>query len=119
MRVTFNTFPNTFLRQIGSLSQKQVDLQTQLATGQRITTADQDPMAAGRALQTSTEKSQLRTQGRNLARAQSIGEFSLAAYEQMKEVAASATTASQRTDGLTSSSDFSTRALEIDQLLEQ
>lgn len=119
MRVTFNSFPDTFVRQIHSLNEKQVALQRQLASGQRITTADQDPRAMSHALNRLTEKAEIQTQARNLNRAQAIGEFALSAYEQLKEIGADATQAANRADGLTTPADFDARAVEVNQLLEQ
>jgi hypothetical protein len=36
MRVTFNTFPNSLVTQLGDLASRQIRLQNQAATGQRI-----------------------------------------------------------------------------------
>jgi len=50
MRVTSNTFVNTLANQLNVLTQRQNRLQNQAATGQRIETPDDDPVAMQRVL---------------------------------------------------------------------
>ena len=87
MRVPFTSTNQNFINQIGSLNQKQIDLQKQLSRGQRITHVSDDPIAAGRALNANSEKSKIQTYARNLTRAEFVGNFTLETLEQLKEVA--------------------------------
>ena len=50
MRVTANTFPNSLLNQLNSLSQRQNKLQDQAATGQLVKLPEDDPVAMRRVL---------------------------------------------------------------------
>jgi flagellin-like hook-associated protein FlgL len=119
MRVPFNGFSDSLVRELSRLNSEQVKLQKQLSSGQRIDEAFEDPLATGRALSTSTEKARIQTQARNLNRARLIGEFSTDTLEQMKVVANKAATEANKTDGLTSPADFEARGRQTDQLVEQ
>ena len=50
MRVTSNTFPNSLVTQLTSLTVRQNTLQNQAATGQRVRLPEDDPVAMRRVL---------------------------------------------------------------------
>lgn len=119
MRVPFNSYTQSLINQLGNLNSRQINLQRQLSSGQRITEASEDPLAMGRALASGTEKAAIQTQNRNLNRAELIGSFTLDTLEQLKVIADRANQVANTTDGLTSSADYRARGLQINQLVEQ
>lgn len=119
MRIAYNGYTDKLINQLGTLNGNHVNLQAQLGSGQRITESFEDPFAMGRALETTTEKTRIQTQARNLNRAQLIAEFSSETLEQMKVIADKATVDANNTDGLTSSADYEARGLQANQLIEQ
>src|ERR1700742_5102140 len=57
MRISSTTFSQNFLSQIGNLEQRQNTLQTQAATGQKITNPSDDPAAMATVLNLQTSVS--------------------------------------------------------------
>lgn len=119
MRVSFNSYSNNLVSRLGKLNTQQVNLQRQLSSGQRVAEAFEDPASFGRALTSNTEKARIQTQARNLSRAEVVSKFSGETLEQLKTVADQANLDVNQTDGLTSSADFSARALKVNQQIEQ
>ncbi len=117
MRVPFTSSNQSFIGQVNALNQKQVDLQKQVSSGQRVTGVSEDPAAVGRALSSSSEKAKLQTFNRNLTRAEFVGTFTLETLEQLKEVADSVTTLTNINDGLTSDGDLKARGYSANQLV--
>lgn len=119
MRIPSFAYADASVRQLQKLNYQQVQTQIQLATGQKIQSAEEDPRAMGRALNIITEKSQIQTQNANLVRAQTVAEFTMAAYEQLKVLSKEAAQLANKSDGLTNSSDYRARNLQVNQLIEQ
>jgi flagellin-like hook-associated protein FlgL len=119
MRIPYISYNSNFVSQLGKLNGEQVGLQRQLSSGQRVSEAYEDPAAIGRALNTGTEKARIQTQDRNLTRAESVSVFSGETLEQLKVLADAAMTDANRTDGLSSAGDHSSRALSSNQNIEQ
>ncbi len=119
MRIPSYAYSDSIVRQLHKLNAQQVKTQIQLATGQKIQSAEDDPRAMGRALDTLTEKSQIQAHNANLVRAQTVAEFSMASFEQLKILANEASNLANNSDGLTESADYRARALQVNQLLEQ
>jgi len=119
MRVPFTSAHEQFTRQIGDLNRRQVTLQEQIASGQRVRSTADDPAAAARALDAGTEKARLQTYTRNLDRAEFVGRFTLESLEQFKDVAATATGLALTNDGLSTPADLRARGQHMTQLVEQ
>lgn len=119
MRLAFNSNTQTFINQITALNSKQVQLQRQLSSGQRVQDAGQDPAALGRAFNSVSEKTRIQFLERNLNRAELVGNYTLETLERFKVIADTAALTANTTDGLTSSADFRARGLQINQLIEQ
>ena len=60
MRVTTNSFNNDLRHNITRLAERQLRLQQQVSTGQRITTASDDPKAMRRVLDLATSRASFR-----------------------------------------------------------
>lgn len=119
MRVPFLSSNQSFINQVNSLNQKQINLQKQVSRGQRFTQVSEDPAAVGRALSAGSEKAKLQTYDRNLVRAEFVGNFTLETLEQFKGVADSITNLTNTNDGLTASGDLKARGLNTNQLVSQ
>lgn len=119
MRIPSFSYSNALVNQLHNLNGQQIKAQQQLASGQKVNSAADDPRAMGRALNTQTEKSQIQAQNANLNHTRTIAEFSMASYEQLKTLSNEASRLANNSDGLTNSSDYRARALQVDQLLEQ
>ncbi|MCB1122138.1 MAG: flagellar hook-associated protein FlgL [Verrucomicrobiae bacterium] len=119
MRVPFLNSNQSFINQVNSLNQKQVDLQKQLSQGQRVSEASEDPLAIGRALTASSGKAKLQTYARNLDRAEFVGNYTLETLEQFKEVADTVVNLTNSNDGLTTAGDLQARGYQTNQLVGQ
>lgn len=86
MRIASNTIQDNIVRQIQQLSSQTAKLQTQVASGQRITQADDDPAAAGRVLAEQSELRRVDQFDRNATRAQQISEASYAGLKGIKDI---------------------------------
>lgn len=119
MRVTSNSFPNTLVGQLGNLTERQAKLQTQAATGQRVSLPSDDPTAMRRVLDLQTEARSLQQHQKNIA---SMTEHSVAAYDSvnaLKSISVRATEIATRADGLSSPSELTVYANEVTQLIHR
>ena len=119
MRVTSNSFPNSLLNQLGSLASRQLRLQNQAATGQRIHNPEDDPRAMRHVLEMQAEARSLDQYQRNIARMQETASASYTAMRSLKTVNERASEIAVLTDELRSPEERAIFAQEINQLLEQ
>ncbi|MFZ5495105.1 MAG: flagellin [Verrucomicrobiota bacterium] len=119
MRIASNTVQDTIVRQIQQLGVQSAKLQTQVATGQRIAQADEDPAAAGRVL---TQQSELRRVGqfeRNATRALEISQATFAGLNDVKEISDRAGELATLGRSPTSPEALQAYSAEVNQLIEQ
>ena len=102
MRVTANTFPNSLLNQLSSLSQRQNKLQNQAATGQRVQLPEDDPVAMRRILDMQAEGKAVGQYQRNIARHRELATDSFNAIKSLKKVSDRAREIAISADGLKS-----------------
>src|SRR6185436_3665780 len=119
MRVTANTFPNSLLSQLNSLSQRQNRLQTQAATGQRIRNPEDDPVAMRRILDMQAEGKAVGQYERNIARHQELAGASFGAIKGLKQVSDRAREISIAADNLKSPTELTLYAKEVTELIKQ
>ncbi|MBX3747506.1 MAG: flagellin [Verrucomicrobiae bacterium] len=119
MRVTANTFPNSLIDQLNRLATRQYRLQNQAATGQRITTPDDDPVAMRRVLDMQGEASSVGQYLRNVARNQELASASFAPIRAVGKVVDRASEIAVLADGLKSPTELKAYAAEVDQLIGQ
>lgn len=119
MRVPFLSSNQGFINQVNNLNRKQIELQQQLSQGQKLTDASEDPLAVGRALTASSEKTKLQTYERNLNRAEFVGNYTLDTLSQLKEVADAVVNLSNSNDGLTTEGDLQAKGYHTNQLVGQ
>ena len=91
MRVTFNTFPNSLVTQLGDLASRQIRLQNQAATGQRIEFPEDDPAAVRRVLDLQTESKALDQYKRNIDDATSRANMEDSVLQQLGDSVTQAT----------------------------
>jgi len=119
MRVTENSFNNMLVPHLERLERRQFELQTQMATGQRVTNAHDDPAAMGRILNLQSSKRDLIQFTNNANRAESI---SLAGFNGIKEIQGMVLRAEEiavSTNTLTGLDAFPAHETEVNALLEQ
>lgn len=119
MRVTSNSFPDSLVRQLSTLSQRQARLQSQVATGQRIEQSADDPSAMRRILGLQMEASQAVQLKSNVATLQAQAKISYQAVRSLQSVNDRAQEIATLADGTKSRSDLIAYASEVNQLLKQ
>jgi flagellar hook-associated protein 3 FlgL len=119
MRITNGTLSESIIRQIQQLNSQQSKLQSQVATGQRIFQAEDDPTAMGRVLALETEQRQLSQYLRNTDRALELTQATFSALQQVKKVSDRATEIGTLGTGAISPDASRAYASEVNQLIEQ
>jgi flagellar hook-associated protein 3 FlgL len=119
MRVSAQTLTNSLVDQLNRLASRQVRLQTQAASGQRLTLPEDDPVSMRRVLDLQAEAGQLTQYRRNLERLQELATASFSALKGLKAVSDRAGEIAVRADGLKGSSELNALADELDQLIHQ
>jgi flagellar hook-associated protein 3 FlgL len=119
MRVTANTFPNSLLTQLTSLSQRQNKLQNQAATGQRVELPEDDPVAMRRILDMQAEGKAVGQYQRNIARHQELATASFNGMKALKSVSDRVREISVSADGLKSQDELNLYAKEVTELIKQ
>ena len=117
MRVTANTFPNSLLQQLNSLTARQNRLQTQAATGQLVQLPEDDPVAMRRILDLQGEGKALGQFQRNLARHQEVANDSYQALRALKKISDRAREIATRADNLQSRESLAVYGQEVTQLI--
>ncbi|MGF1449095.1 MAG: hypothetical protein ACFB20_06725 [Opitutales bacterium] len=118
MRVPDSSYYNMLLPQLERLNAKQINLQNQAATGQRVFRASEDPAAVGRALELQGEKDQIQQFARNISRGEAVSNASFNSIEGMQEILLRSDEIAVKANGLTSKDGFPAYAIEVDKMLE-
>ena len=105
--------------QIQFLGGQTSKLQTQVATGQRIDSADDDPAAAGRVLNHQSELRRVEQYGLNATRALEISQASYAGLNSVKDISDRATEIATLGRSPTSAEALKAYASEVNQMIEQ
>lgn len=119
MRVTQNTFTNSLVDQLNRLSIRQNRLQTQAATGQRITDPDDDPVAMQRVLSMQGEADAAQQYLSNIDRHKELATATFAGIKGLRSIVDRASEIATSANGVKSPSDLKIYAGEINQLIEQ
>jgi len=118
MRVTSNTFPNSLVTQLTSLTIRQNTLQNQAATGQRVRLPEDDPVAMRRVLDMQAEGKTVGQYQRNIARHQELAASSFNAMKALKSISDRAREISISADGLKSQDELNIYAKEVTELIK-
>jgi len=119
MRVTTNSFNNDLRHNITKLAERQLRLQQQVSTGQRITTASEDPNAMRRVLDLRNEQGQLKQYQDNISTLRETTNVVYSTVQGLKKLSDRATEIAVVADGSKGSSALKAYAKEIDQLIEE
>lgn len=119
MRVTSNSFPDRLISQLGDLASRQSKLQTQAATGQRVTLPEDDPRAMRRVLDMQAQGRQTSQYSTNIGTLQDSATASYSAIKALKTVNDKASEIATSADGLSSQNELNAYADQIDELLKQ
>lgn len=119
MRVASNSFTESLVNQLGRLSVRQQQLQTQAATGQRIQSPSDDPVALRRVLDFQNESSAVGQYQRNIARQQELAQATFSSVRSLQTISDRANEIATLADGLRSPLELQAYATEINQLIKQ
>ena len=119
MRVSANSFSVDLKLQMRKLAERQLRLQQQIATGQRITSASDDPKAMRRVLDLRNERSQLTQYQDNISTLRENANVVYSTVNAMKRLSDRASEIATMADGTKAPSALSAYAKEVDQLLEE
>jgi flagellar hook-associated protein 3 FlgL len=119
MRVTGNTYPDTLTGQLNSLVGRQNRIQTQIATGQRLATADEDPEGARRILRLRTEASSLSQYRSNISTLKDQATTMNGSIQSLQKILDRASEISISADGTRSKPELTAYATELNQLISQ
>jgi flagellar hook-associated protein 3 FlgL len=119
MRIASNTLQDNIVRQIQQLGLQNSKLQSQVASGQRITQVEDDPAAAARVLEQQSELRRVDQFDRNATRALEISQATFAGLNDVKKISDRAGELATLGRSPTSPAALSAYAAEINQLIEQ
>lgn len=119
MRIASSTVSDNIVRQIQDLGSQQARLQSQVASGQRITNPEDDPAAVSRVINLESERRAIEQFQRNAERALEVSQASYSGLQQIKKLSDRATEIGTLGAGAVSTDALSAYASEINQLIEQ
>jgi len=119
MRITDLNSSQNFLGQIQRLSGRQTNLQTQVATGQRISRPSDDPSATGKVLELQAEKQRIQQYARNGDKALAVNQTTYSAISDLKKISDRAGEMGVLGVGVIDPSSSQAYATELNQLIEQ
>jgi len=119
MRIATNTISESVLTQIQKLSTHQSVLQNQLATGQKLFQAEDDPSGMGRILILDSENRQIQQFESNANRALEVSQATYAGLQDIKKISDRAGEIGTLGAGASSPDAYRAYAKEVNQLIEQ
>src|SRR6218665_123549 len=119
MRVTFNSIRENSLVNINREGSKQAKLQTQIASGQRIANANEDPLVAQKILSLQASNAQDQQYYRNVGYALDVSKASYSAMDKVRETVDRAGEIAESVSPLTTPDGFRSYAEEVNGLIEQ
>ena len=119
MRVTNNTYSDSLVNHLQTLARKHVSLQNQIATGQRIQSAEEDPLAMQQVLHLRDQSASATQYESNIRNHQEFASATHGAMRSLTKILDRASEIAHLADDLDSPEDLKSYATEINQLLEQ
>jgi flagellar hook-associated protein 3 FlgL len=119
MRITFTSMPDTLMTQLGSLTSKQAQLETQVMTGKQFTQLEDDPAAMQQVLNLQGQNSQISQYRQNISALQQTSLVSSNAMSSLETYAQRAGDIATSVDSLTSKDTLQADATEVDQILQK
>ena len=119
MRIPNLTMSDALVTRLNTINIKQGQYNDQIANGQRISLASEDPQAAGRILRLQSERSAIDSYSKNAERALGIAQASFAALNRLKDLSDRATElAALSISGNVSAQERKAYAVEVNSLLQ-
>ncbi len=118
MRVPFSAFNNTLLPRLQNLSEAQNKAMSQLASGQRVTRASDDPLAVNRGLQLETRKNREQQYYQNGGHAKDVCDATFSQLQHLTDISSRVSELSSQASGTSSAAELKTYATEINELIE-
>jgi flagellar hook-associated protein 3 FlgL len=119
MRVTTQGYTNLLIEQLNRLGARQVALQAQAATGQRVSRPEDDPLAAAHLLEMQSERRATVQFGRNIEAERHRATASFSAIKALKRISDRAGEIATLADELKSPADLAQYGSEVDQLIRE
>jgi flagellar hook-associated protein 3 FlgL len=119
MRIPNLTMSDAVVNRLNRLNRKQTQLNEQIATGQRITMASEDPQAASRVMRLRSEKMAAQQYAKNTNVALGISQATYAAVDRLRQLSdrAGELAAASNSDNV-SSQERAAYAVEVEQLIQ-
>jgi flagellar hook-associated protein 3 FlgL len=119
MRVSSSMFPDLLVQELGLLAQRQQQLQTQSATGQRIRQPEDDPSAVQRVLNMQGESRALQQYQSNIASLQGTADAAGSAVSALQQITSRLSEIATSAGGTVSQQDLDAYATEVSQLIDE
>lgn len=119
MRVTSNNVTEGLIAQLQSLSKRQIGLQGQVASGQRVTDASDDPLAAGQVLGLRDDSASLLQYQKSIGVNQEFATATEGVTSSLQNILSRAQEIAVSVDGLESKKDMQSYAAEVGQLIKK
>lgn len=119
MRVTNNTYPDTLLNHLQRITKQMNTLQSQAASGQRITKISDDSAASNRILNMQEEKEKLAQFSKNAARAQNINNTTISQLQNFVKISDRVNEIAVLANDLQGEAGLKAYAEELDEMIEQ
>src|SRR4051812_46667281 len=117
MRVTANTFSDSLVNQLNALSVRQLQLQNQAATGQRIQLPSDDPSAIRRVLDLQAEIKSVTQYQNNISSLTDTAKATYGVMTALKKISDRAGELATLADGTKSPAELKLYATELTQLI--
>jgi flagellar hook-associated protein 3 FlgL len=117
MRVSFNSFSTDIVSQLGGLMSQQTKLQTQVSTGQRIQSAEDDPAAMATILDSQAQGREISQYRASISRQQQAVTASYSAIKSLKTLSDRASEIATLASGVKTADDLSAYTAEIDGMI--
>lgn len=118
MRVTSNSYSENLITQLHTLARRQINLQNQIATGQRVQNASDDPFATQQVLQLRDDAAANAQYQKNIQTHQEFADATHGVMRNLQKVLDRSQEIATMVDDLDSAEDLESFATEIDQLLK-
>jgi len=119
MRVTTTSYADNLISQIQALAKRQSSLQTQVATGQRIQTAEEDPLAMQQVLQLRDDSAASAQYANNIQTHQEYASITGDLLKSLTKILDRAQELAVSADGTDSPETLKTYGVEVEQLIKQ
>jgi flagellar hook-associated protein 3 FlgL len=119
MRVTSNGYSESLIAQLQTLSRRQVDLQSQISSGQRVTDASDDPLSAQQVFGLRDESVSLGQYQKNIETHQEFATATQSVIGGLQKIVSRAQEIAASVDGLDSKGDLQSYGTEVSGLIKQ